>query len=87
MLETMAKDLGYKDKITWETIQYPYIPKWLVDEMENQDVCKKGQVDFAKMVTSLNKDSLSQSFDVLKNPPIAKEPVTTAPNKEDESNE
>lgn len=58
LLETMAKDLGYKDKITWETIQYPYIPKWLLDEMEKQEVYKKGQVDFAKLVTDLNKDSL-----------------------------
>lgn len=27
LLEEMAKNLGYKDKITWETIQNPYIPQ------------------------------------------------------------
>ena len=27
LLETMAVSLGYKDKVTWETIQNPYIPK------------------------------------------------------------
>lgn len=32
----MAKSLGYKDEITWETIQNPYIPKGLVNDMQDQ---------------------------------------------------
>ena len=27
LLDTMANSLGYKDKVTWETIQNPYIPE------------------------------------------------------------
>ena len=36
LLEVMAKSLGYKDKITWETIQNPYIPDGLIDNMNQQ---------------------------------------------------
>ena len=36
LLEEMAKSLGYKDEITWETIQNPYIPKGLVNDMQEQ---------------------------------------------------
>ena len=32
----MAASLGYKDTITWETIQQPYIPNGLIDMMSNQ---------------------------------------------------
>jgi len=36
LLDVMAKSLGYKDSITWETIQNPYIPKGLTDNMLQQ---------------------------------------------------
>ena len=36
LLETMAKSLGYKDKVTWETIQNPYIPKGMIDQWQEQ---------------------------------------------------
>lgn len=36
LLQEMAISLGYKDKITWETIQNPYIPKGLVSDMQDQ---------------------------------------------------
>lgn len=36
LLEVMAASLGYKDTITWETIQQPYIPNGLIDMMSNQ---------------------------------------------------
>lgn len=36
LLETIASSLGYADKITWETIQNPYIPKGMVDQMNTQ---------------------------------------------------
>lgn len=35
LLEAIAKSLGYKDKITWETIQSPYYPKGLSNQIEN----------------------------------------------------
>ena len=34
LLEAMANSLGYKDKITWETIQNPYIPNGMVMQIE-----------------------------------------------------
>lgn len=36
LLETMANSLGYKEKVTWETIQNPYIPQGLVDQINMQ---------------------------------------------------
>lgn len=36
LLETIAKSLGYKDKVTWETIQNPYIPKGMIDQWQEQ---------------------------------------------------
>lgn len=36
LLDTMAKSLGYKEKVTWETIQNPYIPKGIVDQWQEQ---------------------------------------------------
>ena len=30
LLEVMAVSLGYKDKVTWETIQNPYIPDGMI---------------------------------------------------------
>lgn len=36
LLETMAKSLGYKDKVTWETIQNPYVPEGLRRQQQEQ---------------------------------------------------
>ena len=36
LLETMAKSLGYKDKVTWETIQNPYVPNGLRRQQQEQ---------------------------------------------------
>lgn len=36
LLEAMALSLGYKDKITWETIQNPYLPNGMAIQMETQ---------------------------------------------------
>ncbi len=33
LIEQIANSLGYKDKITWETIQNPYIPQGMVEAM------------------------------------------------------
>lgn len=37
LLETISKSLGYKDKITWENIQNPYIPNGLLQQLESQN--------------------------------------------------
>lgn len=36
LLEAMAAGLGYRRKITWETIQNSYVPQGLVDQWEEQ---------------------------------------------------
>ena len=36
LLLELANTLGYKDKVSWETIQSPYIPKGMVDSMIQQ---------------------------------------------------
>ena len=36
LLEAMANSLGYKDKITWETIQNPYMPVGMAQQIEAQ---------------------------------------------------
>ena len=47
MLESMAVSLGYKDKITWDTIQNPYIPKGMLTAAQQQQVIQNGQEQFA----------------------------------------
>lgn len=36
LLEAMANSLGYKDRITWETIQNPYMPVGMAQQIEAQ---------------------------------------------------
>lgn len=36
LLETIAKSLGYKDKVTWETIQNLYIPDGMIQQQQEQ---------------------------------------------------
>ena len=36
LLETISKSLGYKDKVTWETIQNPYIPEGMRRQQQEQ---------------------------------------------------
>lgn len=36
LLEEISNSLGYKDKITWETIQNPYVPNGLVQQWQQQ---------------------------------------------------
>lgn len=41
LLEAIANSLGYKDKITWETIQNPYMPVGMANQIEAQKICNK----------------------------------------------
>ena len=43
LLEAMAKSLGYKDIITWESVQNPYIPKGMTDLMVQQQAYQNNQ--------------------------------------------
>ena len=53
LLEAIAKSLGYKNKITWETIQNPYIPKGLSTSMMQQQQYQDGQLEIMEMMKSM----------------------------------
>ncbi len=53
LLEVIAKSLGYKDKITWETIQNPYIPKGLTDSMLQQQQYQNNQLELMEIMKSV----------------------------------
>lgn len=36
LLEEIAKNIGYKKEITWETIQNPYIHQGMIDQLQKQ---------------------------------------------------
>ena len=48
LLELMANDLGYKDKITWDIIQNPYYPEELNQQLTMNTQIMNGQVEWAK---------------------------------------
>lgn len=53
LLDTMAQSLGYKDKITWKTIQKPYVPKGMVEAEQNQHKYQEGQLAFADIAVAI----------------------------------
>lgn len=48
LIEEIAISLGYKNKITWETIQNPYIPKGMIEAEQLQREFQNGQLAWAK---------------------------------------
>ena len=53
LLEAIACSLGYKDKITWETIQNPYLPKGMLDQMVSQQLTQKEYLNALVNVNSV----------------------------------
>ena len=54
LLELMANDLGYKDKITWDIIQNPYYPGGLAKQIEINSQILDGQVAWANAAGQLS---------------------------------
>ena len=52
LIEAIANSLGYKNTITWEEIQNPYIPRGMVEQIENQ---KNMQQMYAEAIYGVNK--------------------------------
>ncbi|RWX47003.1 hypothetical protein H206_03105 [Candidatus Electrothrix aarhusensis] len=68
LLEEMAKELGYKDKITWEHITTPYVPNWLVKTREEEAEYKHHQLILMRSAAkNITKDQ--EQKDNLENPP------------------
>jgi hypothetical protein len=61
LLEAMANALGYKDKVTWETIQNPYVPNWMLDAMQRQQTIQNGQEEFAKVAATFRQIVLANA--------------------------
>lgn len=61
MLEAMSKSLGYK-KIDWELIQNSYVPTGLLEQIEVENILRKGQIEMAKVFANYEtqKDSVQQ---------------------------
>ena len=53
LLEAIAESLGYKNKITWETIQNPYIPRGLSTSLMQQQQYQNGQLEIMEMMKSM----------------------------------
>ena len=49
LLEAMAVSLGYKDKVTWETIQNPYVPNGMIEAEKMQREYQNGQLAWARL--------------------------------------
>ena len=69
LLEAIVKDIGYKDKITWDTLQEPYMPQWLSDEVFLRTELNNAQVQFANFVKTLtpqNNTAVQANNDTIK---------------------
>ena len=53
LLEAIANSLGYKDKITWETIQNPYMPVGMANQIEAQKNMQQAYFDALNNVNSI----------------------------------
>lgn len=62
LIETIAKDLGYDDKIAWdEIISNPYIPNWLVEEWKQYDLVREGQKGFVELVKNATQNTIKNN--------------------------
>ena len=51
LLLSMAQDLGYKETITWEDIQNPYIPMVMAESINNNEIIQKGMAAIVQTLT------------------------------------
>lgn len=62
LIETIARDLGYDDKIAWdEIIANPYIPNWLVEEWKQNDLLREGQKGFVELVKNATQNNIKNN--------------------------
>ena len=52
LIEKITEDLGYKNKITWQNLQNPYIPTGMVEAEQLQREVQNGQLALAKIAES-----------------------------------
>ena len=64
LLEEMANSLGYKDKITWETIQSVYVPQEMARQMQAQANYNN---NLSEMAENMKKMMAGNDEDITKN--------------------
>lgn len=79
LLEAMAVSLGYKDKVTWETIQNPYVPRGMIEAEQMQREFQNGQLEWAKLAGMVR-----SAYEANPNPNSAAKTIITG-NPEGES--
>jgi len=79
LLEAIAVSLGYKNKITWETIQNPYSPNGILQQIENNAKFQSGQLAFAEMISRMQ-NTPGQSAPFVSAPTKATQEDTTHAN-------
>lgn len=66
LIEQIANSLGYKDKITWETIQNPYIPQGMLETMNKTQKFQVSQQNlmnlFQQMMTSAREENAEEKI-------------------------
>lgn len=74
LIEAVAENLGYKNKLEWsEIISNVYIPRWLVDMWEQNNVLKEGQKNFAKVMETAAKSLSNENTEKVDNTKQKKE--------------
>lgn len=62
LLENMADVLGYKNNVTWEDIQNPYVPEGMVKAINNNEFIQGGMAMIVQSMAS----SMSQATEQMK---------------------
>lgn len=61
LIETIAENLGYKDKLTWDEIQSFYLPQGLANDIKNQQEFQAMQIQIGKMFTNQGQNNPPQN--------------------------
>lgn len=61
LIESMAHNLGYKNTITWEDIQNPYIPVGMANSMNNSEFIQNGMVSVLQNLMANNQNGSNSS--------------------------
>lgn len=67
LLEAIANSLGYRDKITWEDIQSPYVPVGLARQKEMQESYNTNMIQIMKNLKENMINETSSEGDVSNN--------------------
>lgn len=70
LLGAMAISLGYKDKVTWETIQNPYVPKGMIEAEQMQREYQTGQLAWAQIAKNFNSSMIPGFMQNRRNPTV-----------------